>query len=67
MSTIKVIELVGVSNQSFHGAVEAAVEDASKTLRNITGFDVLKTTGKVNDGAITEYHANVKFAFKVDG
>ena len=67
MSTIKVIELVGVSDQSFHGAVEAAVEDASKTLRNITGFDVLKTTGKVNDGNITEYHANVKFAFKVDG
>lgn len=67
MATIKVIELVGVSDQSFHGAVEAAVEDASKTLRNITGFDVLKTTGKVNDGHITEYHANVKFAFRVDG
>jgi len=66
MSTIKVIELVGVSNQSFHGAVENAVEDATKTLRNITGFDVLKTTGKVNDGRIVEYHANVKFAFKVD-
>lgn len=67
MPTIKVLELVGVSDQSFHGAVENALEDANKSVRNITGFDVLNTTGKVKEGRIVEYHANVKFAFRVDG
>ena len=66
MPTIKVLELVGVSDRSFHGAVENALEDANKSVRNITGFDVLHTTGKVEDGRIVEYHANVKFAFRVD-
>jgi flavin-binding protein dodecin len=67
MPTIKVLELVGVSDESFHGAVENALQDATKSVHGITGFDVLHTTGKVKDGRIVEYHANVKFAFKVDG
>jgi len=66
MSTIKVLELVGVSGQSFHAAIDNALQDASKSVRNITGFDVLRTTGKVENGRIVEYHADVKFAFRVD-
>lgn len=66
MPTIKVLELVGVSEKSWHDAVETALAEAQKTVRNITGLDVLHTTAKVADGRIREYHANVKFAFRVD-
>ena len=66
MSTIKVLELIGVSDKSFHDAVEQELKDASKTVHNITGLDVTSTTAKVNNDRITEYHANVKFAFRVD-
>lgn len=65
MPTIKVLELVGVSDKSWHNAVENALTEASKTVRNITGVDVLNTTAKVKNGKISEYHANVKFAFRV--
>ena len=66
MATIKVLELVGVSDKSWHDAVDQALEEANKSVRNITGIDVLHTTAKVKDGRIQEYHANVKFAFRVE-
>lgn len=66
MATIKVLELVGVSNKSWHDAVDNALEEASKSVRNITGVDVLHTTGKIKDNRIVEYHADVKFAFRVE-
>lgn len=66
MATIKVLELVGVSDKSWHDAVNQALEEAQKSVRNITGVDVLHTTAKVKDGRIAEYHADVKFAFRVE-
>lgn len=66
MATIKVLELVGVSQKSWHDAVEQALAEASKTVRNIRGVDVLSTNAKIRDNKITEYHANVKFAFQVE-
>ena len=66
MGTIKVLELVGVSDKSWHDAVQNALAEASKTVRNITGVDVLHTTGKVENNRIVEYHADVKFAFRVE-
>lgn len=66
MSTIKVLELVGVSDRSWHDAVNNALEEANQSVRNITGVDVLHTTAKISDGKISEYHANVKFAFRIE-
>lgn len=66
MATIKVLELVGVSDKSWHDAVDNALSEANKSVRNITGVDVLHTTAKVKEGRIYEYHANVKFAFRVE-
>ena len=65
--TVKVLELVGESDNSWQEAVESAVKDASKTIRNITGVEVLNNTANVKDGNVVEYKANVAIAFKVDG
>jgi flavin-binding protein dodecin len=65
--TVKVIELAGESKSGWQEAVQNAVKDASKTIRNITGVEVLNNTANVKDGNIVEYKANVKIAFKVDG
>ena len=64
---VKIIELVGESKNSWQEEVQNAVRDASKTIRNISGVEVLNTTANVKDGEIVEYKANVKIAFKVDG
>ncbi len=62
-SVVKIIELVGVSKESWEDAAQNAVREASKTLDNITGVEVLHCTGNVENGKITEYKANVKIAF----
>ena len=46
--------------------MQQAVLDASKTIENIVGVEVLNNTATVNnDGKITNYRANVNVAFKV--
>jgi dodecin len=63
----KITELVGHSTQGWQEAAEVAVEEASKTIRGITGIEVLHFTGKVREGKIVEYRANVRIAFGVEG
>lgn len=66
-NVVKVIELVGQSDESWEDAVQVAVKEASKTLRGITGVEVMNWTGNVNEeGEITGYRANVQVAFAVD-
>jgi flavin-binding protein dodecin len=63
---IKVIELVGVSPNSWSDAARNAVAEASRTVRGITGLDVIHSTAVVDGGDIKEYHVNVKIAFVVE-
>jgi dodecin len=59
----KVIELVGVSKESWEDAALSAVKEASKTLDNITGVEVITYNGVVKDGQVTDFKAVVKVAF----
>lgn len=64
---IKIIEVIGTSKESWEAAAKNAVESASKTVKNITGVDVVNFTASVTDGKIVKYKATCKLAFKVDG
>lgn len=66
MAVIKVLELVGTSSSSWSDAAKQAVEEASKTVRGITGVDVVNSTAQVKDGKIAEYHVTVKIAFEIE-
>ena len=66
MTVIKIIELVGVSKKGLQDAVENAVKEASKTVRNMKGVDILSWTGKIEGDKIVEYRANVKISFVVE-
>jgi dodecin len=63
----KVVEIIGSSDKSWQDAAQAALEEAKKTIREITGVEVGDMTAKVdpNSGNITEYHTTVKIAFGV--
>lgn len=60
---VKVAELVGESPNSWRDAVQAAVSEATQTLGNITGVEVINLTANVENGAIKEFKANVKVAY----
>ncbi|MCK4719038.1 dodecin domain-containing protein [bacterium] len=66
MATLKIIELMGSSPNSWQEAAGNALTEATKTVKNITGLELLNTNAKVKDGKITEYRAQVKIAFVVD-
>jgi flavin-binding protein dodecin len=63
---IKVLELVGTSQESWQQAAENALREAARTVDHITGLEVANMTADVQDGEIVSYSANVKIAFAVD-
>ena len=65
MKTIKVIELIGISPKSWEDAANNAVKEASETVKNISGLEVVGQTAKVENGSVVEYRTNVKVAFMV--
>lgn len=62
---VKILELIGSSEKSWEDAVQEALTDAAKTVRNIVGIDVLGVKADVKNGKITRYKAHVKIAFTV--
>ena len=64
MAVVKIIELVGSSNESSDGAVQAALNDARQTLRNIKAVDVV-STGLRGDN-LDEWRAHVRVAFLIE-
>jgi flavin-binding protein dodecin len=66
MSVIKTIDLVGVSNESWRAAAQAALAEAVKTLRGVEGMEVLETSAVVDGDKIKEYQTHVRIRFRID-
>lgn len=64
MSVYKVIELVGTSSESWEKAAEAAVEMASKSLKDLRIAEITELDMQLEDGKIKAYRAKVKVSFK---
>ena len=62
----KVITIVGSSPAGFAEAAAAAVEEASRTIRGITGADVVSMSAGVEGGRIVEYRTTVNIAFGIE-
>lgn len=67
-NVVKVITIIGSSEQSFAKAADEAVRTAQKTIRNITGVDVISMSATVdpNPGGIKEYRTTVNVAFVIE-
>jgi dodecin len=66
VAVIKTIDLVGVSNESWRDAAQQALAEAARTIRGITGMDVLDTSCTVEDGDIAEYQTHVRIKFRIE-
>jgi hypothetical protein len=65
-SVYKVIELVGTSTESWEKAATAAVERASKTLRDLRIAEVEQLDLQIEDGKVRAFRAKLKVSFKYE-
>lgn len=66
-SVYKVIELVGTSTESWEKAASAAIELASKSLRDLRIAEVSELDMQLENGRVHLYRAKVKVSFKYEG
>ena len=66
-SIYDVIELIGTSKESWEKAAANAVEQASKSLRDLRIAEIVKLDMQLNaKGQVEAYRAKVKLSFKVE-
>lgn len=67
MSVYKVVELIGTSSTGWEDAAKTAVEQASKTLRQLRVAEIKQLDVAIDeDGALT-YRAKVSLSLKYEG
>ena len=66
-SVYKVITLVGTSTESWEKAATAAVQTASKSLRDLRIAEVEELDMQLENGEISSYRAKVRVSFKYEG
>ena len=66
-SVYKIITLVGTSTESWDKAAKAAVERASKSLRDLRIAEVVELDMQLNKGKVEAYRAKVRVSFKFEG
>ncbi len=66
MAIVKVIEVIASSEKGFEDAIQQAVAEVSKTVRNIDSVYVKDMKVHVKDDKITSYGMICKVSFRVD-
>ena len=61
----KVNELIGSSPESFEAAAREVLARANRTLRGITGIEVLEKRVKIVDDEIAEYRIRLRLVFEM--
>lgn len=67
MAIVKVIEVLAQSEKSWEDAARIAVEEASKSIRNIKSLYIEEMQAKVENNKIVEYRINAKVSFVIEG
>ena len=63
----KVIQLVGTSTESWEAAATAAVERASKSLRDLRIAEIAQLDMQLDEGNVDAFRAKVNVSFRYEG
>ena len=66
MAVARVTEIIASSSDGFREAVEEGLARAVRTLRNITGLEIIGKRVKVDRGQIVEYRVDMKIVFLLE-
>ncbi|MDY3198726.1 MAG: dodecin family protein [Pseudomonadaceae bacterium] len=64
--TYKKLELVGSSPTSIEDAINNAIAECSKSVKNIEWFEVMETRGHIVDGKVGHYQVVLKIGFRIE-
>lgn len=62
----RLIEIVGSSPRSIEAAIESALARADSTLRNLRWFEVIRTSGHIEQGKSRHYQVTLKVGFTME-
>jgi flavin-binding protein dodecin len=63
--TYKIVELVGVSEESIQQAIRNAVARAARSLKGLDWFEMTEVRGLVKDGKVNQFQVKVKVGFRI--
>ncbi|MGC9369359.1 MAG: dodecin family protein [Paracoccaceae bacterium] len=66
MSMLKVIEVLAESDKSFEDAVQVAVTNAAKSVRNIKSIYIKEMEAAVDNAKVVKYRINAKISFVLE-
>jgi hypothetical protein len=67
MSVYKVIELIGTSEVSWEDAARVAIDQATKTLKDLRVAEVVSQDLKIEEGKVAAYRTKVRLSFRFHG
>lgn len=62
----RVIEIVGSSADGIEAAIDAGLDRAHRTLRNLRWFEVIRTSGHIEGGRAKHYQVTLKVGFTME-
>ena len=62
----RVIEVVGSSDKSIDATIRTAIARASQTLRHLRWFEVVRTSGHVDNGKVGHFQVTLKVGFTME-
>lgn len=65
MGAVKVIKVLGTSEESWEDAAEQALMQATSTVQDISGMKIKDWSATIEDNTIVEYKTTVEIAFPV--
>ena len=65
-SIYKVIEIVGTSPESWERATAAAIERASKSLRDLRIAEIVKQDVQIENGKVAAYRVRLNISFRYE-
>ena len=63
MAVARVTQIIASSPKGFEEAINEGLKRANRTLRGLTGIEVVALKAKVEKGKITEYRAQMNITF----
>ena len=67
MAVARVTKITASSTNSFQDAVKSGLTRAAKTIRGITGLEIVSQKAKVENGKIAEYRVTMELTFVLEG